>query len=187
MPGNLQKVALQCGCCGNDCCFPRCEPLKVVSIDDELVETYGDCDNPIPETLNVTLTATVRDISPSPIPYTCFNGSGTIRFLTPLSSPAGTFCWEGDISGSCTDCNSNTFNWTVRVVVCCNAATGNHTVSLEPGTGMLCPAIGLTGVNDEYSCNPFRVTGCFPEFGGCFVCLPPQVSPFFTICYEIEE
>jgi hypothetical protein len=189
MPGNMQQAVLECGCCGNDCCYPRCEPLKVVSIDDELVEVPGDCANPLPETLDVTITATFVDSSPTPTLQNCFNGSGTLTFLTPLSTPAGTFCWEGDVSGSCTVCNGTTFNWSVRVVLCCDATTGNHTVQLQPtpGAGMLCPAEPLTGVNEEYECNPFRVTGCWPAFGACYLCLPPNEPPVFTLCYEITE
>jgi hypothetical protein len=169
------------------CCDPRCEPLQVVTVDTELVEVPGSCDNPLPLTLSVDLTAT-----PSYGSATCFNGSGTLTFRTPLSTPAGENCWEGPVSGTCTDCHGNPYKWSVTIKVCCNADTGQHNVSIVPGSGRLCPATTLTAETiSAYSCDPFLVQGCFPAFGGCWVaCLDdvtPIDPPFFTVCFDIYE
>lgn len=168
-------------CCGTDtCCYPRCEPLKIATVGEDTVEVVGDCENPLPLNLACDLTA-IGD----PEGYTCFNGSGTLVFRTPLSDPPGDLCWEGEISGTCVDCNANTFNWTVTIKVCCNADTGQHIVSMVPGSGMLCPATTLTGVTTFGTCDPFLAQGCFPEFGGCMVCM--DFGPSFLVCYDVYE
>jgi hypothetical protein len=168
----------QACCCGSaSCCAPRCEPLFV---GEDLLEHPGDCPNPLPLTLAVDLTST-----PSIGSYTCFNGSGTITFRTPLSTPSGTNCWEGEVSGSCLDCNSNTLNWTFKIAVCCDALLGHHTVSLVP-ISTICPATTLVSeVLTSSFCDPFLITGCFPEFGACMVCFGD--TPTFTVCFSIYE
>ena len=180
MPGSKKKAVLECGCCGSGCCHPRCEPLRVVTVGDDLVEVEGDCVNPLPLTLEVDLTSTS-----TPPGYTCFAGSGTLTFRTPLSTPSGEFCWEGTISGTCTDCNANTFNWSVGITLCCDVNDGSHVVTLSPGSGMLCPAVPLSGISSVSVCDPFLLSGCFPDFGACFICF--EDSPVFEVCYEIYE
>lgn len=179
--GNVFEVACkECSCTQGteDCCYPRCEPLKV---NQDLIEVPGDCDNPLPLTLTCDLTAT-----PTVGSYTCFNGSLTLTFRTPLSSPSGTNCWEGTISGSCTDCNNNTMTWNIKIVVCCDALTHNHTVSLVPISGTACPATTLVSEDAITGmCDPFLVTGCFPTFGACMVCFGD--SPSFDVCFDIYE
>ena len=182
-------TCMDCSCesTQENCCDPRCEPLQVVTVGEELIEVPGSCDNPLPLTLTVDLTAT-----PSYGSATCFNGSGTLTFRTPLSTPAGENCWEGEVSGTCTDCHGNPYNWSVTIKVCCDAATGEHIVSMVPGSGMLCPATTLAADTvSAYSCDPFLVQGCFPAFGGCWVgCLDdvtPIDPPFFTVCFDIYE
>lgn len=172
-------------CCGGGCCSPRCEPLRVVTVGTELVEVEGACDNPLPLTLSIDLTGVT--IPPG---ANCFTGSGTLTFKTPLSG--GDFCWEGELSGNCVDCNGVLFSWNVTVKLCCDANLQQHVVSLVPGPGMLCPAVTLVGVNDLSVCDPFRITGCFPTFGACFVsCLDenfmPTDSPIHEVCYDIYE
>lgn len=169
-------------CCGVDnCCFPRCLPLVADTING--VNIPGDCANPLPECLTVDLTAT-----PNIGATTCFNGTGEICYRTPLSYDPGVNCWEGVITGTCTDCNGNTFNWSVTVVLCCTSS-GQWSVSAEPGS----PCVSsLAGVFDAFSCDPMRVTGCFVgTIVGCFVgCLNgmnPTDPPEYELCFDIYE
>ena len=161
-------MACCCGCC--DRCFPR----------DCITDELSDCDNPLPLTLTIDLTAT-----PNTGSTTCFNGSGTLTFRTPVTG--GLCCWDGIVSGTCTDCNGNTFNWELLVVVCCN--NGEWSVSgdadapcIGPGTKLLSPE----------SCDPVLLSGCWDDpitacFTGCLDDVTPVPTPVYTVCFEIYE
>lgn len=183
MPTNKKEAILRCGCCRQGCCEPRCEPLRIISVGDDLVEVPGDCANPIPETLYIRLTGT-----PTFGDYTCFSGDGTIVFKTPLSG--GTFCWEGTLTGSCLDCNGATFNWSFTITLCCSDLQGRFIATLAPNE-MLCPPSQISAAPVIGSCNPVDLSGCFPRFGGCWVsCLDdvtPFDPPFWDVCFEISE
>lgn len=172
-----------CSCqqTAGECCDPRCAPIKILPGGGE---GPGTCDNPLPLTLQCDLTATASDGI-----ATCFNGSGTLTYKTPLSG--GVNCWEGILSGICTDCYGDTLTWSVKVVVCCS--DGIHTASMiNAGGGMPCPATTVTpATTGEGVCDPFMISGCFEPFAGCWTgCLVDVTlipSPTFTVCYSIYE
>jgi hypothetical protein len=153
-------------CCGVSCCG-RCLPLNCLTGDPI------ECDNPLPLELAIDITAT-----PSVGSSTCFNGSGTLTFTTPLDG--GLCCWQGTLTGTCIDCNGIPFDWELLVVVCCSPE--NWTVSgtaggpcSGPGTETIVPT----------TCDPVLLSGCWAiPVSACFVCFDP---PEYTICFEIYE
>ena len=137
----------------------------------------------LPLTLTCDLTAT-----PSFGGSTCFNGSGTLTFLS--TPDGGLCCWEGDITGSCTDCNGNNFNWSVHMTVCCGDS--GWTVSARVGSPC---TLGVGGSNTlivPTACNPVLLAGCFEdEIVGCVVActltMPPTSGPTYVLCFDIYE
>lgn len=163
-------------CCAIECCG-RCVPLNCLD------GTPNVCANPLPVTLTCDLTAT-----PSFGSFTCFNGSGTLTFLTALDG--GICCWEGRISGTCVDCNGVTFNWYVDIVTCCSAA--GWTVSSTPGLPCVQGDAGSDAVVAATVCDPVLLDGCFVEtIDGCVVAcimsMPPTSGPSYTLCFQIYE
>lgn len=151
-----------CGCCG------RCLPL------DCLTGEASECDNPLPLTMTIDLTAT-----PSSGSSTCFNGSGTLTFLTPLDG--GLCCWEGTITGTCTDCNEVSFDWELTVVACC----ANNGWNVSGVAGGPCGDPGEKIV-DAQSCDPVLLSGCWDSpISACFVCFGDAVE--YDVCFEIYE
>ena len=162
-------------CCGALNCCGRCLPLDCLTGDPI------ECDNGLPMTLTADITAT-----PSFGTSGCFNGSATLTFKTPVTG--GLCCWEGTASGSCTDCNGATFNWTLLIVVCCGpdgwvvTITANGPCGSPPGETF-----------EPDSCDPVLLSGCFAfPVSACFVgCMEggitPIPSPEFTICFDIYE
>ena len=183
-------IVLHCKQCGceqppDQCCDPRCPPLIALPLEGGgSVEAPGDCENPLPLTLQCDLGGTASDGI-----ATCFNGSGTLTYKTPLSG--GVNCWEGVISGTCTDCYGITIPWSVRVTVCCNE--GRHQAAMvATGDGIPCPAnVVATETYGLSLCDPFMLSGCFFEFAGCWAgCLVDVTliaSPTFRVCYNIYE
>lgn len=184
LPGyNKKKAVVDC-CCNKGCCDNRCVPLVVRTINGELVEVENDeCDNPLPLELKADVTAT-----PSYGDFTCFNDSTTLTFKTPFSG--GTNCWEGRVSGSCTDCNGGLFTYEYDIVVCCLNIDNEYRVSIVP-VATTCPAETLPETVGASFCDPLLLQGCWPEIGGCFVsCLDdttPVPSPSFELCFQIYE
>jgi hypothetical protein len=180
------EIVVTCKVCDcqqttGECCHPRCAPLKILPAGGEVP---GTCDNPLPLTLQCDLTATASDGI-----ATCFNGSGTLTYKT--AATGGVNCWEGILSGTCTDCYGATLTWSVKVVVCCS--DGIHTASMiNTGAGMPCPATTVTPATTGLTvCDPFMISGCFDPFAGCWTgCLVDVTlipSPTFTVCYSIYE
>jgi len=156
----------------------------VKTVNGQLAEVPNtDCENPLPVQLNVTVTATSSYGN-----FTCFNNTGVLTFKTPISG--GTNCWQGRISGSCTDCNGATFSYVYDIVLCCRNVDNEYTISMVP-VETTCPAETLTETAGATTCDPFLISGCWSTFGGCFVgCLDgtdPIPSPSFTVCFEIYE
>ena len=167
-----------------DCCSPRCLPLEVVSVDEVLVEVPGTCDDPLPLTLTIDLFGSSADGGDA----ACFNGSGTLTFKTPLSYIPGTNCWDGEVTGNCTDCHGNVFNWSMFISVCC-LESGRFAVSYYASNST---CTGFSTDMPSAGCSPMLLEGCFPELViSCFVsCLDdvtPIPSPTFTVCYQIYE
>ena len=163
-------------CCCGTCCPGRCFPK------DCLTGELATCDNPLPLTLTVDLTAT-----PSSGSSTCFNGSGTLTFLTPLDE-GGLCCWEGRIEGTCVDCNGVTFDWYVDMTLCCGA--NGWIVTASPG--LPCVMGNGTSVVVDPVCDPVLLEGCFADMiVGCVVaCLdtmPPTPGPEYELCFSIYE
>ena len=179
-----KRALLECGCgCGSEICCNRCLPLNCFTGEpvDPLV-----CQNALPLTLQVVLSAT-----PSFGDSTCFNGSGALTFLTPLT-PGGVCCWQGRISGSCTDCNGNTFNWYVDLTVCCGGEEVSWGVSASVGAPCVMGDMGADSVVVPASCDPVLLQGCFAEqivgcVVACFDTMPPTPGPTYDLCFEIFE
>lgn len=158
-------------CCG---CCDRCLPLDCLT-NDPIV-----CDNPLPLELTIDITAT-----PNTGSTTCFNGSGTLTFTTPIDG--GVCCWEGTLTGTCLDCNGVTYEWELSVTVCCSNA-GWIVSGLAGGT---CGGPGSELV-DPTTCDPVLLSGCWTIpvsacFVGCLDDVTPVPSPEYTICFEIYE
>lgn len=139
--------------------------------------------NALPLTLSVDLTATSSYGA-----YDCFNGSGTLTFLTPLDS-GGLCCWEGRISGSCVNCNGETYNWYVDMVVCCSSSEEGWTVTAIPS--LPCVLDGRESVTVPTSCDPVLLSGCYEPIVGCVTActdtMPPTPGPTYAMCFEIYE
>jgi len=173
-------------CCGVPCqCDGRCNPL----IADTLTSTEipnPACANPLPVSLGVDISSTG-----TPGPSTCFNGSGLITFKTPLTG--GTSCWEGDITGSCVDCNGNSRAWTVRVTVCCVAEVGNrYSIKLEPAIPAVIATSEQSVVVAATSCDPFLLDGCIPgDINGfvvaCISMMVPTQQVFSDVCVQVYQ
>lgn len=191
-----KRVVLECGCCesGEPCtCDGRCNPLEI-DLDTSSEVPTDDCENPLPVTLSVDIAATPSDGSD-----TCFTGSGTITFETPLTPapPDGRaiapFCWGGRISGSCTDCNGTARTWYVDVYLCCTDSTLNeYTISVEPGLPATIGEEEASVTVSATSCDPFLVEGCIPgELVGfivaCMGTMPPSPGTTYSICITIYE
>lgn len=167
-----------------DCCSPRCLPLEVVSIDGVLTEVPGTCGSPLPLTLAIDLFGSSSDGGDP----ACFNGSGTLTFRTPLSYIPGTNCWDGEVTGNCTDCHGNTFNWSMFISVCCDE-TGRFSVTYYASNSA---CTGFSGGPAEATCDPMLLSGCFPDliiscFVSCLYDVTPIPSPTFFVCYQIYE
>jgi hypothetical protein len=183
--GRKKKAAEDCCCAPDLCCDDRCVPVVVRDVDGIPTNVPNDaCSNLLPEAFTVDLTGT-----PSFGSSNCFNGTGTITFKTALDG--GQECWEGPVSGSCVDCNGATFNWSFLIRLCCMGQR-RFSVQLAPIGGTICPALALGTEGDATMCDPFLLSVCWPEFGGCFVgCLDdnqmPIPEPSFVVCAEIYE
>lgn len=165
-----------CDCSVSRICCDRCLPLDCIT------GLPTDCVNGLPMTLTVDLTAT-----PNWGTTTCFNGSGTITFKTPLTG--GLCCWEGEITGTCVDCNGVTFNWSVLLTVCCGEA--GWLVAAIPGSPCVMGTIGEAAIVPT-SCDPVLLTGCFTNdivgcFVGCLVDVTVVPPPTYTLCFDIYE
>lgn len=193
MAGNYLQAILECGCCGTSglCeCDGRCLPLYADTQADPPVEVPGNCENPLPANLTCDLS-----VSSDRDGDTCFqNASTTLAFKTALSG--GTECWEGTLSGSCTDCLGGTLNWEYEITVCCTQLSETSfkwTVSLIPINGTICPASTLSAEVGAAQCNPFMLAGCWPTFGACTpACFGPDLttpepSVLYDICFLIYE
>ena len=174
--GPFGKPAQAKGCCCGNVCCGRCLPLNCLT--GEVI--IGD--NCLPLTLAVDLTAT-----PSSGGSTCFNGSGTLTFTTPLT-PGGLCCWQGRVSGSCIDCNGNTFEWYVDLTACCGEE--GWVVAAEPSS----PCVMGDGGREVVptACDPVLIEGCFDEqivgcVVSCFDTMPPTPGPIYTLCFLIYE
>jgi hypothetical protein len=166
-----------CSCTTESTCCGRDLPLDCVT------GAANTSAGKLPLTLTCDLTAT-----PSFGSSTCFNGSGTLTFKTPLTG--GLCCYEGRISGTCTDCNGNSFSWYTDMTVCCGDS--GWTVSSRPGS----PCTQGTGFGNATIvpavCNPVLLSGCFTDkIVGCVVActltMPPTSGPTYTLCFEIYE
>ena len=183
--GRKKKAVEDCCCEGEFCCDNRCVPTVVRDIGGVLTEVPNDaCANPLPGGLTIDLTAT-----PSYGNTTCFNGSGSLAFKTALSG--GQECWEGTITGTCIDCNGASYPWSLFVRLCCVGGR-RFSVGLAGVNGTICPAQLLGVEGDATMCDPFLLSVCWPEFGGCFVgCLDenqmPIEPPSYVVCAEIYE
>ena len=180
-----KRAVVDCCCVGQFCCDDRCVPVIVGLVDGQLTNIPNpQCSNRLPMSLDVELSGT-----PTIGSDTCFDGTGTIEFKTALDG--GTECWEGNISGTCTDCNGAAFNWTFKVVLCC-IVIKRFGVALSPVGGTFCPALTLSVVVEASFCDPLLISGCWPQFGGCFVgCLDenfmPVDQPAYDVCFLISE
>lgn len=170
----------------SDCCFPRCPPLEVVPGPyGGLIEQTGSCDNPLPVTLQIDLFGS----SPDGGDGSCFDGSGTLTYRTPISYPiTGTNCWKGVVSGFCTDCNGNSVPWSLAISVCCNDE-GRFVVAWE---AVSTPCQNESALTIDGICDPVLLDGCFPEsitacFTGCLYDVTPIPSPTFDVCFQIYE
>ena len=161
-------------CCGTTICCGRALPLDCFTGD---ASTDPDA---LPLTLTVDLTAT-----PSYGAFTCFNGSGTLTFETPLTG--GVCCWEGRISGTCTNCNGETYNWYIDMTVCCSV--DGWVVSAIPS--LPCVLDGREVVVSPTTCDPVSLSGCYEPIVGCVTScifeMPPVAGPSYTVCFEIYE
>lgn len=181
MPGNMQQAVLECGCCGNECCDDhRCVPL-IANLQTGLEEPNTACLNPLPVNLTVVVSAT-----PSFGNFTCFDGGGIITYKTPLAPGGGVNAWEGRISGTCINCNGETYNWYLDLRSSCL------------GVVQVCPS--LPCVFEELicgeanliiaSCDPVYISGCIPEqLTACVTaCFNPfSAGPTYEICLIIYE
>ena len=136
----------------------------------------------LPLTLTVDLTAT-----PSYGAYDCFNGSGTLTFKTPLTG--GVCCWEGRISGTCVNCNGETYNWYVDMTVCCSSSAEGWTITAIPS--LPCVLDARESVTVPTSCDPVLLSGCYEPIVGCVTAcileMPPTAGPTYTMCFDIYE
>jgi hypothetical protein len=179
-----KKAVLDC-CCVSFCCDHRCVPFVVALVDGVLTKIPNpECEDRLPESLDIELFGT-----PTIGSDTCFNGTGTLTFKTALDG--GTECWEGNVTGSCLDCNGAAFNWAFKVVLCC-LGNRRYSVGLSPISGTICPALTLGVEADASMCDPLLIEGCWPRFGGCFVgCLDenqmPTDQPAYDVCFLISE
>lgn len=183
-------IAVQCKQCtcadeaGPCRCDGRCDPLEVDTLTSTEVAT-NECINPLPVQLTVDVSATSNQGG------TCFNGSGTVTYKTPITG--GVNCWEGTISGSCTDCNGLSRTWSLAVTVCCVNELGNkYGVSMEAGTPAVIPSYDSYVEVAAVSCDPFLLDGCIPGDINAFVvaCLstmPPSQQIFSDVCFQIYE
>ena len=177
----------QCSCAdeaGPCRCDGRCDPLEVDTNTGTEVAT-NECNNPLPVQLTVDVSAT------SSHGGTCFNGSGTITYKTPLTG--GVNCWEGTITGNCTDCNGLSRTWSLDVTVCCVNELGNkYGVSMEAGSPAVIPQYDSYVEVTAVSCDPFLLDGCLPgDINGfvvaCLSTMPPTQQIFSDVCFQIYE
>lgn len=165
-------------------CDGRCVPL-VADTDTSTDIPNPDCVNRLPVTLGVEVSAT------SSSGDACFNGSGTITYKTPLTG--GTNCWEGDITGSCTDCDSNARTWTLRVVMCCPDSVLGTSVTLTPGNpAIILPVEDAAMTAIPTACDPFLLEGCIPGditafVVACIADMPPTATVYTNVCVLIYE
>ena len=176
---------LKC-CCGSTLCEcdGRCVPLEVDTEASEEVPTTR-CDNPLPVTLGVDVSATSNQGG------TCFNGSGTITYKTAITG--GVNCWEGDITGSCTDCNGNSRTWIIAFKMCCPDSVSGTTVTMTPNSpGIINPVDNAATTVIPTSCNPFLAEGCIPGditafVTACIASMPPTAQIFTDVCFQVYE
>lgn len=178
MPSNLQQILMECGCgCGVVCC-DRVLPL------DSLTGLPNLGDNVLPLELTVDIAATPSDGS-----TTCFNGSAVITYKT--AHTGGVNCWEGPMTGTCTDCYGNTFNWNLYITVCCGP--DGWLVSVDPQRPTSTPCgPSLADYFTESVCDPVYISGCFVDeivgcWPGCLVDVTLIPAPSFAICFEVYE
>lgn len=186
MPSNQQQALLECGCgCAADPC--ECEGRCVPLIADTITSTEipnPDCDNPISVTLSVDLSAT------SSTGDSCFNGSGTITYKTALTG--GVNCWEGTLTGNCTDCNGTARTWEMLIRMCCPSSISGATVSMIAGTPAVIPVDDASVVVIPTTCDPFLAEGCIPGdinafVVGCYMSMPPTQTIYTNVCFQIYE
>ncbi len=171
-------------CCGTPCeCEGRCVPL--IADTDTLTEVPNtNCANPLPVELGVSVSAT------SSTGDSCFNGSGTLIYKTALTG--GVECWEGNATGTCTDCNGVFRTWSLRVVMCCPDSATGATVSLESSSPGVIPVEDSAVVVVPVSCDPFLLNGCIPgDINGwvvaCLSTMPPSQTVYTDVCVSIYE
>lgn len=179
-----KKKDKKCCCTSILCrCNGRCVPL-VVDTTNSVEIPNPDCINPIPVELGVDIGVT------SSHGGTCFNGSGRITYKTALTG--GVNCWEGTLTGSCTDCNGVSRTWSLFVKMCCPDSTHGATVSLAAGTPAVIPIEESAVVVVPTSCDLFLVDGCIPgDINGfvvaCLGTMPPTQQVFTDVCFQIYE
>ena len=187
MPSNQEAViyACNCGCTGTSgpCeCDGRCVPLVVDTVTSTDIPNPA-CTNHLPLNLTVDVSATSNHSD------TCFNGSGTITFKTALTG--GVSCWEGDISGSCTDCNGNSRTWVLRVVMCCPDGVTGALITLTPGIPGVIPVAESSATIIPSLCDPFMLSGCVTGVISGFVVACMMGGPFnliySNVCVDIYE
>lgn len=184
MPSNQLEAILTCGCCSGVICVcdGRCNPLTAV---DGLDVPTTSCTNPLPVTLTVDIASTSTPAG------SCFNGSGTITFKTPLTG--GTNCWTGTITGSCTDCNSSARTWSLTVTMCCVSSTLNeYQVVIEAAIPAVIDPAEQAVIVSATTCDPFLLEGCIPgDINGfviaCIATMPPTQQVFSDVCFQIYE
>ena len=168
--------------CKQCCC--NCGGSEPCSCDGRGIPNSGTA-NPISSTLTVDLTAVS-----SPGSDTCFNGTGTIPFKTALEG--GTNCWEGDISGSCTDCNSVSRTWVMNVTVCCvNNTLNQYQITLRPDIPAVIDIDEQSVITTAITCNPLLLDDCIPGrivgfVVGCAAAMTPATE-YFPVCVQIYE
>lgn len=173
-------------CCGYiPCqCAGRCEPL-VADLENNIEIENPNCIDRLPVTLGIDLEAT------SNVGGVCYNGSGTITFKTPVTS--GVNCWEGLVSGSCTDCNGVSRIWGMAVKMCCPDDKYGTIVTLTPSSpSVILPIEDSVVIVIPTSCNPLLVEGCIPGtitgfVVGCAGTMPPTNQIFTNVCFQIYE
>ena len=176
-----------CGCveAGVPCsCDGRCNPLMVDTLLGTEVPTTA-CENPMPVVLGFDISSVQSSGG------ACFNGSGEITFKTAVTG--GLSCWEGDITGNCTDCNGNSRTWSIRAVMCCVNELGNlYTVTLTPAVPAVI-AVGQQSVTvAATSCDPFLLEGCIPGdivgfVVGCISGMLSTPTVFTDVCFQVYE
>lgn len=173
-------------CCGDNpicTCDGRCVPL-VADTETNTEVPNTACSDPLPVELGVDLSAT------SSTGDSCFNGSGTLTYKTALTG--GVECWEGTLTGPCTDCNGVSRTWTMFIKLCCPDSNSGATVSMISGSPAVIPVDDAAVIVIPTLCSPLLIEGCIPGtingwVVGCISTMPPTQTIYTNVCFQIYE